>query len=71
MGTIIQYFLISIIIVVLWHFLSDILNKEEDDTVESATYDLTEKNEEREKILSLMREDEHLEEYLKNKLKEY
>ena len=71
MGTIIQYFLLSIIIVVLWHFLSDILSKEEDDIIEKATYDFTERNEEREKIMSLMREDEQLEEYLKSKLKQY
>jgi hypothetical protein len=75
MGTVIQYLLLSIIIVVLWHFiyffLSDIFHKEEDEMLESTTYDLTDKNEEREKIMSLMREDEQLEEYVKNKLKEY
>tara|TARA_B110000858_G_scaffold189347_1_gene235985 strand:- start:2198 stop:2440 length:243 start_codon:yes stop_codon:yes gene_type:complete len=72
---IIQSIILSIIIIVIGHFiyfsLSDILFCS-DETVEPQVVDLKKQQEEREKIMSSLREeedeDEDLEQYLKSKL---
>ena len=72
---IIQSIILSIIIIVIGHFiyfsLSDILFCS-DETVEHQVVDLKKQQEEREKIMSSLREeedeDEDLEQYLKSKL---